>query len=223
VKYVLPAPQVKLFEKAVEWTVFLTASRKSETYTGTGVVVSSEGLILTALHVVEGRNVTVHACRCRLDERGVRVRTYGKYLADIVDKDRQADIALLKLRHNPNEELKVASLGNSNELKMGSPLYRIGNDFDGRNLGMGRIYYFGHDDKCVPEFRVSMNNDSGASGGPIFDRHRRLLGILLCGEESELLPPFASVIPINEVKRRLLEKHGLCRAGAKISGPWKKR
>lgn len=80
---------------------------------GTGIVASADGNILTNAHVVEGaQQIEI------LLSDGRRVP------ARIVGADAQADLAVLKVNER---NLKVASFGNSDDLRVGDPVVAVGN------------------------------------------------------------------------------------------------
>ncbi len=82
---------------------------------GSGVLVSADGYILTNNHVVQ-----------EADE--IRVITMDKkeYKAEIVGKDKNTDVAVVKI-HDKN--LPYAKLGNSDEMEVGQIVLAIGNPF----------------------------------------------------------------------------------------------
>lgn len=196
-----PEAQRPFFEKAVRVTVKLRDPRRGNT--GTGVVVSATGVILTAAHVVSGTK-TMQVQRCRLDKAGWTVRDSGRAAADVVFIDRRADVAVLKLR-KPPPTLSAAALGDSDALKVGTPLFRVGSDADRHRLGEGHLFRFGKV-RRIPEFAVSMHADFGASGGPVFCQEGEVVGIVLRGEADRKLPYTADAIPINVVKRRVFRR-----------------
>lgn len=92
-----------------------TLKYNSETAEGTGMIVSADGLVLTNNHVInQSTSVTVS-----LVEGG---RTYS---AKVLGYDPSGDIALLKLQGAAN--LPVVSLGNSDQVSVGTPVLALGN------------------------------------------------------------------------------------------------
>lgn len=167
---------------------------------GTGVVVTAEGLILTAYHVI-GRARVMRVRRLRLSKKGWRLYPYGKYVADVIFRDKKADVAVLKLR-KPPPDLVAAKFGDSLPVKVGTPLFRIGRDTDGQHLAEGAVFRFGREER-IPEIVASMHADDGASGGPVFNTDGEVVGMLLRGEADPKLPHTAFIIPINVVHNRL--------------------
>ena len=81
---------------------------------GSGVIVSKDGLIITADHVVESAN-----------EVSVKLQDGISFLADVISSSTAADVALLKLRITPSN-LKPATLGQSSTSKIGEQILIIG-------------------------------------------------------------------------------------------------
>ncbi|KPK88767.1 MAG: peptidase, partial [Deltaproteobacteria bacterium SM23_61] len=83
---------------------------------GSGVIISRDGYIVTNHHVVEGaKDITV-----TLADR-------HEYKARIVGRDPKTDLAVLKI--DPKGTLNAATLGNSEQLKVGDWVVAVGNPF----------------------------------------------------------------------------------------------
>ncbi|AOR37252.1 protease [Streptomyces fodineus] len=93
--------------------VEINATLGSGSSTGSGVIISSNGEIVTNNHVVSGA-------------QSIKVRTSdgNSYTADVVGTDSSKDLALIKLRGASG--LKVASLGNSSGVQVGDTVVAIG-------------------------------------------------------------------------------------------------
>ncbi|RVU17039.1 trypsin-like serine protease [Streptomyces antnestii] len=93
--------------------VEISATSNAGSSTGSGVIITSGGEIVTNNHVVSGASA-------------VKVRTSdGKtYTADVVGTDAKKDLALIKVRGASG--LKPASLGNSDNVKVGDEVVAIG-------------------------------------------------------------------------------------------------
>lgn len=81
--------------------------------TGSGVVITSDGEIITNNHVISGAS-----------EIEVTLSTGKKYTADVVGTDPDKDLALIKLQGASG--LKAASLGDSSQVKVGDQVVAIG-------------------------------------------------------------------------------------------------
>ncbi len=80
---------------------------------GSGIIISSDGYILTNNHVVED-----------VDELKVKLIDNSEYVAKVIGTDPSTDIALIKI---DAKNLPVAVLGNSDDLKIGEWVLAIGN------------------------------------------------------------------------------------------------
>jgi serine protease Do len=138
--------------------------------TGSGVIVSADGRILTNHHVVEkAEKVTVTV-------PGVK----GQIPARIVGSDKQTDLALLRIE--PARPLAAAALGSSDGLQVGQWVLAVGNPYGldgtvslgivsakGRNLGIPDL---------INDFiQTDAMIDRGSSGGPLVDLDGRVVGI----------------------------------------------
>ncbi|WP_181795651.1 S1C family serine protease [Streptomyces sp. WELS2] len=93
--------------------VEINATLAGGSSTGSGVIIGSDGEIVTNNHVVSGAS-------------SVRVRTSdGKsYTAEVLGTDSSKDLALIKVRGA--KDLKAAALGNSDAVRVGDPVVAIG-------------------------------------------------------------------------------------------------
>lgn len=196
-----PEAQRSLFRRAVKVTVEIITEKED---IGTGVVLTKNGIIVTAYHVVKGcRKIDVR--RCRLSEKTWNVIRYGHYTADVIYKNPKADIAVLKLR-NPPKTLSVASLGFSDELTVGTPVFRVGRDEDALSSG----HIIGSDKiDGIPEFKISIEGDSGASGGPVFNERCKVVGIALRVNGARTTPPVTYMLPINWIRERTVNRQNV--------------
>jgi S1-C subfamily serine protease len=86
-----------------------------EVFEGTGMVLSSDGLVLTNNHVIKGSTRVV-----------VQLVSNGrKYQAQVVGTDNSQDVALLRLTGVSG--LKTVQVGDSNHVKLGDPVVALGN------------------------------------------------------------------------------------------------
>ncbi len=83
---------------------------------GTGIVISRGGLVLTNNHVINGSN-SIHV-------RAAVASGSREYTATVVGYDATHDVALLKITA-PN--LQPVSVGNSDQVKLGTPVVALGN------------------------------------------------------------------------------------------------
>lgn len=137
---------------------------------GSGVIVTEDGYILTNNHVVEGA-----------DDDGIEVVLGDgkqKFPARIVGKDPQTDLALLKIDAT---NLPAITLADSEKLEVGDVVLAIGNPFAlGQSVSLGIVSALGRSvntadyaDFIQTDAAVNMGN----SGGALVDARGRLVGI----------------------------------------------
>jgi len=135
---------------------------------GSGFIISSDGYIFTNNHVVE-----------KADKIRVKLSTGKEYDAEVKGRDSNTDIALIKIK--ADRALPVASLGNSDKLRVGEWVFAIGNPFGldhtvtagiisakGRMIGAGPYDNFLQTDASI---------NPGNSGGPLFNMAGEVVGI----------------------------------------------
>src|SRR5215469_12763570 len=137
---------------------------------GSGVVVSPDGYILTANHVVSGA-----------DEIMVGLGTeLGKYKAKKVGTDPGTDVALLKIEEK--KTLPAITFADSDKARAGDIVLAIGNPFGLRQtVTMGIISAVGRGGMGIVDYENFIQTDAainmGNSGGALVDTDGRLLGI----------------------------------------------
>ncbi len=144
---------------------------------GSGVVVSPNGYILTANHVVQGA-----------DEIKVKVTSADgdkEYSARVIGTDPPTDVAVLKI---DARNLPAITLGNSDQLEVGDMVLAIGDPFGlEQTVTMGIISALGRSgfqfggDTDRPNYQDFIQTDAainpGNSGGALVDADGRLVGI----------------------------------------------
>jgi len=177
--------------------------------TGSGFVVSPDGLIVTNNHVVEGADKVV-----AVFEDGTERD------AKIVGRDPKTDLALIKV--SADKPLVTVPLGDSEHLRVGSWVMAIGNPFGldhtvtvGILSAKGRSNFGGeqiagpYDDFLQTDASINPGN----SGGPLCDMKGRVIGINTAIAANGQGIGFA--IPINMAKQLLpqLLEHGAVTRG----------
>ena len=142
---------------------------------GSGVIVSPDGYILTANHVVQGAT-----------EISVKVQGDSKkYKAKVIGTDPLTDIAVLKIDAS---NLPAITLGDSSQLEVGDIVLAIGNPFGvGQTVTMGIVSALGRtsfpfdEPNSYPRYKDFIQTDAainpGNSGGALVDADGRLVGI----------------------------------------------
>ncbi len=148
-------------------------TRKEESL-GSGVIVSPNGYILTANHVVADA-----------DEVKISIGDDKKeYPAKIIGKDAVTDVAVLKISA---ENLKAITLADSDQLEVGDVVLAIGDPFGvGQTVTMGIVSALGRsgfdfDGDNQPHIQNFIQTDAAinprTSGGALLDADGRLVGI----------------------------------------------
>jgi serine protease Do len=136
---------------------------------GSGVIVSPDGYILTANHIVEGA-----------DKVKVSLASGEKeFDARIVGTDPSTDTAVLKV---DGKNLPAITLADSDKLEVGDVVLAVGNPFEvGQTVTMGIISALGRGGFGINNYENFIQTDAainpGNSGGPLVDAEGRLVGI----------------------------------------------
>ncbi len=158
---------------------------------GSGVIIDKRGYVLTNFHVVKGAD-------------GVTVRLSDKheFRGRIVGSDPKTDLAIVKFE--PDHELTLATLGNSDTLRVGEWAIAIGNPFGlDQTVTVGVISATGRSDVGIATYENFIQTDAsinpGNSGGPLVNLKGEVIGINTAIVASGQGIGFA--IPANMVKR----------------------
>jgi len=146
----------------------LTPREREETSLGSGVIVSSQGHILTNNHVVDGA-----------DAIEIALRDGRTTTAKVVGSDPEADLAVLKI-NLPN--LPTIQLGDSESLRVGDVVLAIGNPFGvGQTVTLGIVSATGRSELGINTFENFIQTDAainpGNSGGALITANGILVGV----------------------------------------------
>jgi len=136
---------------------------------GSGAIVSPDGYILTANHVVDGA-----------DEVKVKVGDKKEYTARIVGTDPPTDVAVLKI---DAKDLPAFTLADSDQMEVGDIVLAIGNPYGlSRTVTMGIVSALGRNGlPGFNQYQDFIQTDAainpGNSGGALVDVEGRLVGI----------------------------------------------
>ncbi len=178
---------------------------------GSGIIINTDGYILTNFHVIEHANT-------------LRATIFdGTTLpATVVGIDPSNDLAVLKVTPPPGMKLTVIPFGDSSELEVGRKVLAIGNPFGlDRTLTQGIISSLGRTlrtengrlIKGIIQTDAAIN--PGNSGGPLLDREGKLIGmntaiLSRAGQSAGI----GLAIPINIIKQivpQLIAHHKIVR------------
>ena len=150
--------------------------------TGSGMILSPDGYVLTNAHVIRGgRRIQVRIAPDPADLEGHHsvVKRVGKTLdARIIGADREADLAVLKIE---GTNLPYLRLGDSQSLRQGQLVMAFGNPLGlESSVSMGVVSSVARQIKSEDPM-VYIQTDApinpGNSGGPLIDSEGRVVGI----------------------------------------------
>lgn len=138
---------------------------------GSGVVVSSDGFIITNNHVVEDA-----------DEVKVLLNDEREFTAKVIGTDPKTDVAVIKIEA---QNLPAATLADSTRLRVGDVVFAIGNPLGvGQTVTMGIVSATGRRVGILDEvggyedfIQTDAAINQGNSGGALIDARGRLVGI----------------------------------------------
>lgn len=166
---------------------------------GSGIVMSADGYILTNAHVVSAAEA-------------VKVVLYNsdEYEAEIVGADEQTDVAVLKIEAT---NLTPATLGNSDMVEVGDTAYALGNPggltlqssfTNGIISGLNRVITTQDSIYSMTVLQTSAAISHGSSGGALINEFGQVIGITNAGlaasdyENVGFAIPIATAVPIAE-------------------------
>lgn len=186
-----------IYDKASPSVVGVSCTLRSGTATGTGIIISTDGYIITNAHVIEDAQTVM-----------IVDADSNQYEAEIIGYDSQTDLAVLKIEA---DGLTACEFGISSDIRIGELVVAIGNPlgFDlygtlttGVISGLNRTLTIGDYEMNLLQTNASINN--GNSGGPLIDAYGRVIGITsakvasIYGEGLGFAIPIDEAIPIIE-------------------------
>lgn len=189
----------EIYKKVSPSIVSVIASLQGGSGSGSGVIMSADGYIITNNHVVEGaQGVTV------------QLSDGTRYDATIIGTDEQTDLAVIKV--TPESELTAAEFGNSDELQPGEYAYALGSpggvQFANTITG-GRISAINRDvtisDRVMTLIQTDASINAGNSGGALINKYGQVVGITSAKLSSNAfsdvsIEGMGFAIPINTAK-----------------------
>jgi serine protease Do len=174
---------------------------------GSGVIVSSDGYILTNNHVVRDA-----------DEIKVTLPDKRSFKAKVVGTDKESDIAVIKI---DAKDLPTASLGDSDKLRVGEIVLAVGNPFGlNKTVTSGIVSAKGRTNVGIIDYEDFIQTDAainpGNSGGPLVNIKGQVVGInTAIASRSGGYQGIGFAIPSNSVKLIMADliKEGKVRRG----------
>ncbi|MEE9363319.1 MAG: trypsin-like peptidase domain-containing protein [Cellulophaga sp.] len=181
--------------------------QKAQIGTGSGVIISSDGYIVTNNHVISNAN-----------KLQITLNNNKIYEAELIGTDPNSDIALLKIE--AEEELPYLAFGDSDNTKIGEWVLAVGNPFNltstvtagiisakARDLSMGKNQSFIQTDAAV---------NPGNSGGALVDTNGNLIGInTAISSQTGSYVGYSFAVPSNIAKKVIddIMEFGVVRVG----------
>lgn len=173
VEKVLPSVVVIRTESTryiVDWYGRLLSEAKRPVGQGSGVIIDPRGYVITNNHVLQGGQ---HIEVILQDETS--------YEAQLVGRNEQLDIAVLKIIHEDAQDFPAIQAGDSDMVRVGEMVMAIGSPFSlSSTVTHGMISQKGRSEANLPivDFiQTSAPINPGNSGGPLIDIEGRLIGI----------------------------------------------
>lgn len=160
---------------------------------GSGIIISQDGYIVTNQHVVDGAT-----------ELSVILNTGDEYVATLVGADSKSDLAVLKI---DKTNLPTATLGDSDKVEVGETAIAIGNPLGQELAGsvtQGIISAVNRtmtvDNKVYNLLQTDAAINPGNSGGALVNQYGEVIGINSIKLSSEEVEGIGFAIAISEAK-----------------------
>lgn len=209
---------------SVEYDVNYMGMKKAVAGSGSGVILSEDGYILTNNHVISSADSS--SFYQVSDAKSIKVKIYGddtEYSAEIIGTDSQTDLAVLKI---DKTGLTPAELGDSSSVQIGEFVLAIGNPYNldysvtaGIISALNREMTVENTTYNVIQADCAIN--SGNSGGALVNSKGEVIGITTLKLAGDGIEGVSFAIPINEtvpIYKELIEKGKISRPFVGISG-----
>lgn len=169
--------------------------------TGSGVIMSADGYIITNNHVVVDENTGVQQ-----DKITVYMSDGTSFPAEVIGLDEQTDLAVLKIGP-AGTTLTPAEFGDSNSLLVGEEVYAIGSP---GGLDLANTITGGHisalnrditiDDRVMSLIQTDAAINPGNSGGALINKYGQVIGITSAKLGISYYEGLGFAIPMDTVK-----------------------
>lgn len=165
----------------------------SGTFTGTGIIMTEDGYIITNAHVIEGATSTKVVFEDQSEET-----------ATIIGSDSKSDLAVLKINKTG---LTAAEFGSSDDLQVGESVVAIGNPLglelygtavDGIISATNREVTI--EDRVMTLIQTTAPINEGNSGGPLINMYGQVIGINSAKISGTGIEGISFAIPISHAK-----------------------
>lgn len=184
----------EIIKKVNPSVVGVTSLMSSGTATGTGIIISQDGYIITNAHVVRSNGVNAKAVNVILDDK-------SEYSAQIIGCDSKTDLAVLKIEKTG---LTAAEFGDSDDLEVGELAIAIGNPLGlqlSGSVSHGIISALNREitieDTVMNLIQTDAAINPGNSGGPLVNCYGQVIGINSAKISMEEVEGIGFAIPID--------------------------
>ena len=159
-----------IYSRVIDSVVSISSMTSSGTSSGTGIIMSSDGYVITNHHVISGALVI-----------SVLTNDNREFEAALVGSDEMSDLAVLKI---DARGLKPAEFGDSSKLRVGDSVVAIGDPLGVQLRGTmtnGIISAINRDltvgDRTMTLIQTNAALNNGNSGGPLINCYGQVIGI----------------------------------------------
>lgn len=184
----------EIYKKVNASIVSVIATSLEGTGSGSGVIMSEDGYIITNAHVIDGA-----------DQVAVQLSDGTRLTAKVVGSDTQTDLAVIKVSSTTN--LEPAEFGDSDELQPGEYAYAIGSPGGvelANTITGGRISAINRDitidDRVMTLIQTDASINPGNSGGALINKYGQVVGITSAKLGISYYEGLGFAIPINTAK-----------------------
>ena len=160
----------EIYKKCIGSVVSITASAQSGKSSGTGIVLSADGYLITNHHVIENAQVIA-----------VQTSDDRQFQASIIGSDEASDLAVLKVDAT---DLQPAEFGDSGKLAVGDRVVAIGDPLGAQLRGTmtsGIVSAINRDlevnDRTMTLIQTDAALNNGNSSGPLINCYGQVIGI----------------------------------------------
>ena len=195
----MTAPSIVGIDVGVETQAYRNRYGQGDAFTevqtgsGSGIIISADGYIVTNNHVISGADtITVYL----YDDT--------EYRATLIATDEQTDIAIIKIEATG---LHAAVMGDSDILQVGEDVVAIGNPLgelrgtatSGMVSALSRTILV--EDRQMTLLQTDAAVNPGNSGGGLFNSKGELIGVINAKVSSDATEGLGFAIPVNNVKK----------------------
>lgn len=185
----------EVVESVVKVTAVLKSGTRQATVSGSGSIISSDGLVLTNRHVVSSTGYTLQSITVTTMDANYNETSYSAELVNFTGSF-DLDMRILQIKNANGKTFKPVSIAKSNSLKMGDTTFMLGNsastgftmssavvahpkstEFANSGLGFTQIV------------KINADVNHGNSGGGLFNLKGDLVGVVTYRKEGSTSSP----------------------------------